>query len=417
MIATESGLVGLLCSSMFSVLASSPMVRLLSYILQASLAALVAYNSLTALWGWPNPTGNAPSGRRLKVRIVIPAHNESAVLPGLLTDLEASTYPLHLVSTWVIDDRSDDNTAQIASQHGAAVARRTEGDSGKGPALAWYLEAEPLGPDEVLIVFDADNRIAPDTIAGIVAAIEAGSEVVQCYLDVTNPQASWVAEASALSYWAGNRMVQLARSNLGWSADLGGTGMALTSQALQDSGGFAPSLTEDQDLGVRLLLNGHRVDWLHQVRIRDEKPASLSVTVNQRARWMAGKRAARRRHLADLLRHPTAAKLDMAIRLVQPGRSFVALLSLVLTLVSLVWPSTWLFPCQVWAGLTALQVLLPIPFLIRDGVPRRHILRYPLLTVLAALWIPVRLVSGRVQGWYHTPHTGINGGGEAGPDL
>jgi hypothetical protein len=28
------------------------------------------------------------------------------------------------------------------------------------------------------------------------------------------------------------------------------------------------------------------------------------------------------------------------------------------------------------------------------------------LVILAALWIPVRVVSGMVKGWYHTPHRG-----------
>ena len=49
--------------------------------------------------------------------------------------------------------------------------------------------------------------------------LDAGHEVVQCYLDVENPDGSVLATASAMTYWAGNRMVQLARDNLGWSAE------------------------------------------------------------------------------------------------------------------------------------------------------------------------------------------------------
>jgi cellulose synthase/poly-beta-1,6-N-acetylglucosamine synthase-like glycosyltransferase len=299
---------------------------------------------------------------------------------------------------------------------GAHVAERGDGEPGKGGALAWYLEEHPLGPDEALVIFDADNRIPPDVLGRIADEIEAGHEVVQCYLDVANPDDSLLAEASALSYWAGNRMVQLARSNLGWSADLGGTGMAITAAALDQVGGFGRSLTEDQELGARLVLAGHRVEWLHDVKVRDEKPETIGVAVSQRARWMAGKRVAARKHFVPLLRRSTPESLDLALRLVQPGRSFVALLSALMTVLALVTRSRWLLPWEVWGVAAAVQVLEPIPFLARDGVAPKRLARYPLLVVLAALWVPIRILSRRITGWYHTPHSGDDGSGR-GPEA
>ena len=336
--------------------------------------------------------------------MLIPAHDEESTISGVLEDLALANYPDKTV--WVLADRCEDATAQIARDAGAAVAERVSGPDGKGAALAWYLAREPLAPDEVLVVFDADNRVPPDTLGRIADEIDAGHDVVQCYLDVTNPDGSLLAEASALSYWAGNRMVQLARSNLGWSADLGGTGMAFTAEALEKAGGFGDSLTEDLELGARLIIAGKRVEWLHDVRIRDEKPTSLGVTVRQRARWMAGRREAARKHFSALVRRSSPASLDQALRLVQPGRSFVALVSAVMTVLAWTTGSKWLLPWQVWGVATAVQVLEPIPFLARDGVEARRLVRYPLLVILAGLWVPIRLLSGRVRGWYHTPHTG-----------
>jgi cellulose synthase/poly-beta-1,6-N-acetylglucosamine synthase-like glycosyltransferase len=292
------------------------------------------------------------------------------------------------------------------------VAERVSGEGGKGAAISWYLDGHDLAPDETLIVVDADNRLPSHALARIADRMDQGARVIQCYLDAAATQATPIAEASALSYWAGNRMVQLARENLGWSADLGGTGMAMTSAALTDAGGFGDTLTEDQDLGIRLLLAGHRVSWLHEVRVVDEKPVTVPVAMRQRARWMAGKRAARRRHLASLLRRPSPARVDAAIRLVQPGRSFIALVSGILTVGALATTSSWLLPGWVWASATALQVLQPIPYLAKEGVEPARIARYPLLALLAALWLPIRLLSSRVDGWFHTPHEGVNGGPE-----
>jgi len=380
------------------------MLRLLALAAQAGVILLAAYNGITALWGWRNRTPAPPGARSRRFRVVVPAHNEEAVVGGLLADLAGLDYPASLVSTWVIADRCHDDSARVAESHGAQIAERTEGPPGKGPALAWYLRLHPVDDEETLVVLDADNRVPPDLLSRLADELDQGHQALQCYLDVTNPDDSPLAEASALSYWASNRMVQLARSNLGWSADLGGTGMALTPAALASAGGFDDSLTEDQDLTARLVLAGHRVEWLHDVRVSDQTPTSLWVAMRQRARWMAGKRATRRSHLGALLGHGTPASIDLAVRLAQPGRSFVALISGLLTVLALVTGSAWLLPWPVWAGATVVQVLEPIPFLARDGVEPRRLFRYPMLVLLAGMWVPVRFLSARVSGWYHTPH-------------
>jgi hypothetical protein len=79
-----------------------------------------------------------------------------------------------------------------------------------------------------------------------------------------------------------------------------------------------------------------------------------------------------------------------------------------MTVLAAITGSAWLLPWPVWAIATAIQVLEPIPFLARDGVSAGQLARYPLLVILAALWVPVRVVSSLVNGWYHTPHRGTS---------
>jgi hypothetical protein len=260
------------------------------------------------------------------------------------------------------------------------------------------------------VVLDADNRVPPDLLTRFADEIDAGHQVLQAYLDVTDPGESWVARAGAMSYWAGNRMVQLARSNLGWSPDLGGTGMALTTEALDRGGGFGRTQTEDQELGVRLALAGIPVHWVHDVRVADEKPSTAAVAVRQRARWMAGKRTVARRYASELLQEAVArrswALADQAIRLIQPGRSFVALLTATLAVAAAFEGGPWLLPWWVWAVAVAFQIFVPVLFLRREGLKTRQLVWYPALVLLAALWIPIALVSRRATGWYHTPHRG-----------
>ncbi len=385
------------------------MLGLLARVAQAALLGLVGWNLGTSAWGWPRPRPAPRGDRSRRFRVVVPAHDEEAVVATLLADLAALDYPADLVETWVIADRCTDGTAAVAASR-AKVAERTTGEGGKGSAIQWLLDAEPLAPGEALVVFDADNRVPPGTLGRLADELDAGEDVLQAYLDVANPDGSPLATASALTYWAGNRMVQQSRRRLGWPADLGGTGMAITADALTAAGGFGGGLTEDADLGVRLALAGRRVAWVHDVRVRDEKPEDLGVAVRQRARWMAGKRAVARRYAGELMRAAAARRdpglADMALRLIQPGRSFVALASAGFTAASAATGSRLLLPWPVWGAATAAQLLVPVAFLARDGVPARYLARYPLVTLVAALWVPVRLLSRTVDRWYHTPHTG-----------
>lgn len=393
------------------------MLRLLASITQALIAALAGYNAIVALWGWKDRTPAPPVEAR-KMRVVVPAHNEAGVIGNLVADLQAQDYPVDLTETVVVADRCSDGTVHASEP--ARVVERREGAEGKGAAIGWYLDREPLDSDEILVIVDADNRVPANLLERVSAEITAGHGVVQCYLDVTNPDESSMATASALSYWAGNRMVQLARSNLGWSADLGGTGMAFTGAALAEVGGFGEGLTEDQELGVWFALAGRPVEWLHDVRIHDEKPAGTAPAVRQRARWMAGRRAVARRYLGRLLRSAIEERslrlFDVGLRLIQPGRSFIAALSGVLTVTSWLTRSRLLFPWPIWGAITAVQFFEPIPFLARDGVAPRYLLRYPFLAILAILWIPVRITSAIVGGWGHTTHTGTTANPAESPD-
>jgi cellulose synthase/poly-beta-1,6-N-acetylglucosamine synthase-like glycosyltransferase len=191
--------------------------------------------------------------------------------------------------------------------------------------------------------------------------------------------------------------------------------MAFTAESIAAAGAFGDSLTEDQELAARLALAGVPVSWLHEVRIRDEKPTDLKTTVRQRARWMSGKREVARRYLGPLWRaaveRRSMALFDQGLRLVQPSRSLVALLSAALALLSAATGSPLLFPWPVWAAAATIQFLAPIPFLVRDGISLRYVVRYPLLALLAALWAPIRVASSFVGGdWFHTPHGGDEDG-------
>jgi cellulose synthase/poly-beta-1,6-N-acetylglucosamine synthase-like glycosyltransferase len=378
------------------------MVRGVLLVLEIIVAGLGLYNLTVSLWGWKDPPPSpGPALERRPFLVVIPAFNEERVIARPIEHLLGQLR--HGDEVWVLADRCTDATAPLAREAGAQVLERFQGPDGKGAALRWFLDERPLSPDQALVVIDADNLVPPNLLSRFGEELGLGHQVLQAYLDISNPDQSPVATASALSYWASNRMVQLARTNLHWPADLGGTGMCLTARALEESGGFGTSLVEDQELGVRCFLAGFPVRWLHDLRVADEKPVAAEVAVSQRARWQSGRRHVARRWLLPLLKKRTRASWDLALRLIQPSRAGIALISAVLAIAAAVGAPLW--PWQIWTAVALIQLLGPLAFLIRDGVPRRYLTRYPLLVLLPILKMLARF--RRNRGWYHTPH-GVN---------
>lgn len=376
---------------------------------QALVIALVAYNLITSLWGLGDAKGTRPGRRRRRFRVVVPAHNEAKVIGRLLEDLAGQDYPRGQFRVAVLADRCIDDTVAVATPL-AEVYERHDGLDGKGALLAWYAAGHPLDDDECLVILDADNRVPSDLLTRFADEMDTGHDVVQAYIDTANPDEGWLATASALSYWASNRMVQLARRNLGWSADLGGTGMAMTPRALAASGGFGYSMTEDIEKAARLAIRGYPVWWMHNTRVYDEKPTRLATSLRQRARWSGGRRGVAREYASQLLatawRERRWGYADLVIRMVQPSRSFTVVVMIALAIAAAIAPRWWLIAWWAWVALAALQVLLPMVFLAKEGIAARYVWRYPLLAIWALLWLPVQVISRLQRGWYHTPHVG-----------
>jgi cellulose synthase/poly-beta-1,6-N-acetylglucosamine synthase-like glycosyltransferase len=383
------------------------MLRVLVWLGQLLFVFPALYSSFIALWGLRTPSDPETTKPTRRIRVVVAAHNEANVVAGIAEDLSSQTYPQSLLRATVVADRCTDDTAVVAGRY-VDVAEREEGEGAKGAAIAWCLDGSPLVADEALLILDADNRIGTEYVERVAASLDGGVDVVQTYLDVSNPDGSVLATANALTYWASNRMVQLSRSNIGWSCDLGGTGMALTKEALDAAGGFTDDLTDDAALNARLNLAGYRAKWLHDVRVFDEKPTDTRSTITQRSRWVRGKRDAQREYGWPLIRsgftNTQPALLDLTYRLYNPGRSFIALVVALLAVLAGVFPQWGLWSWQFLAGVAALVVLLPIVFLIIDHVPARYIVRYPFVTVIAALWLPIRIGSRFMKGWNRTSH-------------
>ena len=113
---------------------------------------------------------SAPRPARLPtVVVVVPARNEARHLPETLPGLLAQGYEVI-----VVDDRSDDPTAEVALRLGARVVRGLPLPAG-WVGKVWALEqgVRAAGPCDYLLLTDADIRHSPGTVARLLAEAEA----------------------------------------------------------------------------------------------------------------------------------------------------------------------------------------------------------------------------------------------------
>lgn len=134
----------------------------------------------------PDRTGGDPTAGRTggRAHVVLPAFNEEASLPPLLHRL-ADVARTEKVTVWVVDDGSADATVAVAEAgYGGLDVRvvRHLVNLGLGRAVQSGLRAalEEAGPDDVVVVMDADDTHDPSLIRALQAEITAGADVAIC---------------------------------------------------------------------------------------------------------------------------------------------------------------------------------------------------------------------------------------------
>lgn len=377
------------------------------------------------------PVAKLPAARSIRrFAVIVPAHNEEAVIGYVVDNVRAQqTYPQERIDVFVAADNCTDRTAAVAAAHGARVLRRSDTErTGKTWNMRWALGQVPLDDYDLVVMLDADNIVAADFFARMNDYFEAHpeAEAVQGYLDTKNPHDSWVTRAYALAYWYNNRFWQLARTRIGLSAQLGGTGCAFRVSCLRRMGWDLRSLTDDLEFYTQLVLAGGRVHWNEWAVTYDEKPATLGASGRQRLRWMRGHYWCfwhyGPRVLGRFLRTGRVQFLDTLILLATPGRNSLAytlmLGGLVVPIARTIADPLWLASEPVagawlgWSAYTVVQTGLRV--VIGPSLHERRLtLRYlpNMLTFLwwGLTWIPF-LFLGMLKAydqhtWTSTKHT------------
>jgi 1,2-diacylglycerol 3-beta-glucosyltransferase len=307
--------------------------------------AVIVINALWSLWLFTlarrqddNESASGDQSAYLWV-FLVPALNEEVTIVDAVTRLLNSRCSNRRVV--VVNDGSDDNTAGLLDgiHHPDLVVLTRSiplARQGKAAALnyGWRQISSRVANGDfegfnsqntIICVVDADGRLDPGA-PGFLAEWFDDPMIggVQIRVRIYN-RTNLLTRCQDIEFGIYGRLFQAARARLG-IAGMGGNGQFNRLAALDDLAvrnhdrvPWRDRLTEDQDLGIRLLQAGWRCGHDNRVEVNQQGLPDLRRLFRQRTRWSQGNLQAMS-VLPMLRRFPQSrrARLDLHLWLLQP---------------------------------------------------------------------------------------------------
>lgn len=224
------------------------------------------------------------------ITIMVPAHNEGAVIAQTVENILQLDYPnFELI---VIDDRSDDNTAEVIKEleqkHDKvkALIRDKNAFPGKSAVLN---DAFKFAKGDAVLVFDADARVDSDFLNKLVPNLEPEDVgAVQARKVISNRDVNFLTRCQDNEMTLDSHF-QIGRDAVKGAVELRGNGELIKRKALEDIGGWNNyTLVDDLDMSTRLHIKGWDIRFCPEAEVREEAVIYLMPLYRQRRRWYEG---------------------------------------------------------------------------------------------------------------------------------
>jgi len=319
-----------------------PILSALLYLALALLAVPVLLLLLQSTLALVRPGATPPlSGRRPRLAILVPAHNEQDGIGATLATLMPQLLPGDRVL--VIADNCSDGTAAAARAAGAEVRERFDSTlRGKGYALDFGVRCLAEHPPEVVLIVDADCLAAPGAIDRLAReALRSGRPVQALYLMSAPPGSGPMKKIAEFAWTVKNLVRPLGYLRLGLPCQLMGSGMAFPWPVLSGAALATGHVVEDLKLGMDLARAGTPPLFCPHALVSSQFPSSDSGTQTQRKRWEHGHLSMivsdGPRFLLQGLRQRSAAMVALALDMLVPPLALLILAVLAMGLVCAVY--------------------------------------------------------------------------------
>lgn len=263
------------------------------------------------------------NGVQKKIAVLIPGYKEDEVIIEVANSALMQDYPSHLYDVIVIADSFLEETLQELKALPIKVIEVSFDVSTKSKALNKAM-ASLTDNYEIAVILDADNLMAGDFLGKINAVFEQGYIAVQGHRTAKNMNNSW-AILDAVSEEINNHIFRKGHIALGLSSAIIGSGMAFNYDYFKSLMATATAVGGfDKEIELKMLKAGHRIIYLDDALVYDEKIQKADVFGNQRRRWLSAQLHYFRKDflnaLKDLLLKGNIDYFDKAIQFIQPPR-------------------------------------------------------------------------------------------------
>jgi cellulose synthase/poly-beta-1,6-N-acetylglucosamine synthase-like glycosyltransferase len=258
----------------------------------ASLALLLPTGVLLAeivAASWSDRTEPPPMpAHRPRLAVIVPAHNEASLIfdtvKGLLSQMNSADRLI------VVADNCTDETFEIAASAGVEVlTRRDLARRGKGYALNFAVQHLELDPPEVVVIVDADCRVAEGALERLAGTCLCEQRPVQAlYLMHALPGAGVNVQIAEFAWTLKNWVRPLGLKRLRLPCQLMGTGMAFPWLSLKRANLATGHIVEDLKLGLDLARAGLPPLFCPSALVESFFPLSEEGLGSQRTRWEHG---------------------------------------------------------------------------------------------------------------------------------
>src|SRR6202034_1495819 len=146
-----------------------------------------------------------------------------------------------------------------------------------------------VNPPEIIIIIDADCRLAVNTLDRLAMASEATGHPIQSLYLMTAPDESPINYRVAMfAFRVKNWVRPLGLRALKLPCQLMGTGMAFPWEYIRSANLATGAAVEDLKLGLDLTGAGHPPLFCPSAAINSQFPSSIKGTGSQRKRWEQG---------------------------------------------------------------------------------------------------------------------------------
>jgi cellulose synthase/poly-beta-1,6-N-acetylglucosamine synthase-like glycosyltransferase len=358
--------------------------------------------------------------------IIVPAHNEAAILERSLTALiMAAGDDFEIL---VVADNCNDDTAEIARRLSVDVVERHDSTRrGKGHALAYARERMRTNPPRAVIILDADCRTEKKSLTSLASASQQLQTPVQAvYLLEPTPSSGSLVQLSCFAFVIKNLVRQRGLQRLARRVHLTGTGMSLPWELFNTADLATSSIVEDMKLGIEMSRRGADPRLIEESIVWSAH-AEESHTIGQRSRWEGGflalARATAPGLIAEAIRTLSPRSLLAALDLLVPPLALLTILNvaalLLLVVLAVIGATSWL-PAGVLGGISVTAAVVLMFAWVLEGrafLTPAAMVRLPLY-VLWKIPMYLRIVrSGAPKVWQRTERADETGHGAAPPSA